>query len=323
MSWRGEPASSGATKNFISRLMRSSLPTASDRERWDSSESGACLVAKYGWDGSSSGTVVGVLVRGDGVARWQPATLLHDSVAGDTSLEVRIDGSALSVPVWMARQGRWVEQTIAHTVGASLEFVDVGTGEWDDGVPAADWRARLWHGLAKHVKRLAVAAAAVLRCADWKAVVEEEPYARAVAAALAAGGHVAMASTVQRVQDAIQRRISSRLAGAIQRDLPGCFTAPECMVMCCLLRWPLAECGATTTAAVVSLQHWVMGVAGEPQALPRSIGGACRDAASKVCDELSRQPACSRLDRRLQRYVSTSPPGLAVVEDELALVAGV
>ena len=114
MSWKGEPASSGATKNFISRLMRSSLPTASDRERWDSSESGACLVAKYGWDGSSSGTVVEILVRGDGAARWQLATLLHDSVAGDTSLEVKIDGSALSVPVWMARQGRWVEQTIAH-----------------------------------------------------------------------------------------------------------------------------------------------------------------------------------------------------------------
>ena len=99
MSWRGEPESSGATRNFISRLLRSALPTAADRERWDSSESGACWVAKYGWEEYQEGDQIEVLaVAGDGQA-WTIASLRHGVHRYTEDLEVSIRGSTMMLPV--------------------------------------------------------------------------------------------------------------------------------------------------------------------------------------------------------------------------------
>ena len=321
MSWRGEPESSGATRNFISRLLRSALPTAADRERWDSSESGACWVAKYGWEEYQEGDQIEVLaVAGDGQA-WTIASLRHGVHRYTEDLEVSIRGSTMMLPVWMARHGRWTTQTISSTVGASLEEVDTGSGPWHSGEAMRGWRHLLWHGFAKQVKRLAVAAAAVLRCEEWQAVVEEEPYARAVAAAICAGGHEVMASTVQLLQDGVQVWLSRRLAGWLQRDLPGALTAPERMVVCCLLRWPHATSGAVMSEAVCALQHWAAGTAGHEHALPGGAGAACKKAADQLHGVLESQPACSRLDRRLQRLVADTPPGMAVVEERMEELA--
>ena len=152
-------------------------------------------------------------------------------------------------------------------------------------------------------------------------MVEEEPYARAVAAAICAGGHEVMASTVQLLQDGVQVWLSRRLAGWLQRDLPGALTAPERMVVCCLLRWPHATSGAVMSEAVCALQHWAAGTAGREHTLPGGAGAACKEAADQLHGALESQPACSRLDRRLQRLVADTPPGMAVVEERMEELA--